>query len=310
MQTKKIVVVGSCNTDMVIKADRLPIPGETVLGGTFFMNPGGKGANQAVAAARLGGKVTLISKTGNDVFGKQSVMLYEAENINTNYIDSDPNNPSGVALITVDSFGENCIVVASGANASLNRNDIDKAVTEIESSDLVLMQLEIPIDTVEYVAEMANKKGIKVILNPAPARALSDKLLKNLYIIIPNKSEAEILSGIKVTDKESAREAADIISEKGVDIVVITLGAQGALIKEHDRYHFVDAIRVDAVDTTAAGDVFCGTVCVGLSEGKNILESVEMAAKASAITVTRMGAQSSIPYRNELSAFDEKILNH
>lgn len=274
------------------------------------MNPGGKGANQAVAAARLGGKVTLISKTGNDVFGKQSVMLYEAENINTNYIDSDPNNPSGVALITVDSFGENCIVVASGANASLNRNDIDKAVTEIESSDLVLMQLEIPIDTVEYVAEMANKKGIKVILNPAPARALSDKLLKNLYIIIPNKSEAEILSGIKVTDKESAREAADIISEKGVDIVVITLGAQGALIKEHDRYHFVDAIRVDAVDTTAAGDVFCGTVCVGLSEGKNILESVEMAAKASAITVTRMGAQSSIPYRNELSAFDEKILNH
>jgi ribokinase len=310
MQTKKIVVVGSCNTDMVIKADRLPIPGETVLGGTFFMNPGGKGANQAVAAARLGGKVTLISKTGNDVFGKQSVMLYEAENINTNYIDSDPNNPSGVALITVDSFGENCIVVASGANASLNRSDIDRAVTEIESSDLVLMQLEIPIDTVEYVAEMANKKGIKVILNPAPARALSDKLLKNLYIIIPNKSEAEILSGIKVTDKESAREAADIISEKGVDIVVITLGAQGALIKEHDRYHFVDAIRVDAVDTTAAGDVFCGTVCVGLSEGKNILESVEMAAKASAITVTRMGAQSSIPYRNELSAFDEKILNH
>lgn len=304
MQRKKIVVVGSCNTDMVIKADRLPIPGETILGGTFFMNPGGKGANQAVAAARMGGKVTLISKTGNDVFGKQSVMLYNAEDINTDYIFSDPNNPSGVALITVDSFGENCIVVASGANASLCPADIDKATAEIESSDMVLMQLEIPLDTVEYVAEMANKKGIKVILNPAPARALSDKLLKYLYIIIPNKSEAEILSGIKVTDRDSARQAADIISAKGVDIVVITLGSLGALIKEHNEYHFVEAVKVNAVDTTAAGDVFCGSVCVGLSEGKSILESVQMAAKASAITVTRMGAQSSIPVRSELMSIE------
>ncbi|HLO92031.1 MAG: ribokinase [Chloroflexota bacterium] len=304
MQTKKIVVVGSCNTDMVIKADRLPIPGETILGGVFLMNPGGKGANQAVAASRLGGNVTLISKTGNDVFGRQSVTLYNAENIKTDYIFSDSKNPSGVALITVDSFGENCIVVASGANASLCRADIDKAAAEIENSDLVLMQLEIPIDTVEYVAEMAHKKGIKVILNPAPARALSDTLLKNLYIIIPNKSEAEILSGIKVIDLESAKQAANIISEKGVDIVVITLGSQGALIKEYDNYQFVEAVKVDAVDTTAAGDVFCGSVCVGLSEGKSILESVKMAARASAITVTRMGAQSSIPYRSELASLE------
>ena len=305
MQRKKLVVVGSCNTDMVIKADRLPIPGETVLGGVFFMNPGGKGANQAVAAARMGGNVTLISKTGNDVFGRQSITLYDAENIKTDYIFSDPNNPSGVALITVDSFGENCIVVASGANASLCPADIEKATAEIESSDLVLMQLEIPIDTVEYVAELANNKGIKVILNPAPARALSDKLLRNIYIIIPNKSEAEILSGIKVSDRETAKQAADIISAKGVDIVIITLGSQGALIKEHNNYHFVEAVKVDAVDTTAAGDVFCGTVCVGLSEGKSIRESVELAARASAITVTRMGAQSSIPTRFELSTFGQ-----
>lgn len=158
MQSKKIVVVGSCNTDMVIKADRLPVPGETILGGTFFMNPGGKGANQAVAASRMGGNVTLISKTGNDVFGKQSVMLYTAENIKTDFIYSDPKHPSGVALITVNSQGENCIVVASGANAYLNPSDIDKASGEIESSDLVLMQLEIPIETVEYVAEMATKR--------------------------------------------------------------------------------------------------------------------------------------------------------
>jgi len=304
MQGKKIVVVGSCNTDMVIKADRLPIPGETVLGGTFFMNPGGKGANQAVAAARMGGNVTLISKTGNDVFGKQSMMLYDSENIKTDYIFSDPNNPSGVALITVDSNGENCIVVASGANANLFPADINKAYAEIENSDLVLMQLEIPIDTVEYVAEIASKRNIKVILNPAPARALSDNLLKNLYIIIPNRSEAEILSGIKVTDLEKARQAADIISAKGVNIVVVTLGSEGALIKDFDEYHFVEAVKVDAMDTTAAGDVFCGSVCVGLAEGKSILDSVKMAAKAAAITVTRMGAQSSIPYRSELSSLE------
>ena len=304
MQAKKIVVVGSCNTDMVIKADRLPVPGETILGGTFFMNPGGKGANQAVAAARMGGNVTLISKTGNDVFGKQSVSLYNSENIKTDFIFSDAKRPSGVALITVDSHGENCIVVASGANASLCPADIDKAGAEIESSDLILMQLEIPIDTVEYVAEIANKKGIKVILNPAPARALSNNLLKHLFIIIPNKSEAEILSGIKVFDIESAKQAANIISAKGVNIVVITLGAQGALIKEFDEYHFVEASKVDALDTTAAGDTFCGALCVGLSEGKSILDSVKLPARAAAITVTRMGAQASIPYLSELSSLD------
>jgi ribokinase len=302
MDAKKIIVVGSCNTDMVIKADRLPIPGETILGGTFFMNPGGKGANQAVAASRMGGNVTLISKTGNDVFGKQSVMLYTAENIKTDYIFSDPKHPSGVALITVDSQGENCIVVASGANAYLNPSDIEKASAEIESSDLILMQLEIPIETVEYVAEKAQKKGIKVILNPAPARALSDNLLKHVYIIIPNKSEAEILSGIKVSDIDSAKQAADIISAKGVDIVIITLGSQGALIKEYNEYLFVEAFKVDALDTTAAGDTFCGSVCVGLSEGKSVLDSVKLAARAAAITVTRMGAQASIPYRSELSS--------
>ncbi len=304
MPSQKIVVVGSCNTDMVIKADRLPVPGETILGGTFFMNPGGKGANQAVAAARLGGSVALISKTGNDVFGKQSVMLYTSENIKTDYVFSDPKHPSGVALITVDSNGENCIVVASGANAYLTPSDINKASGQFENCEMVLMQLEIPIETVEYVAEMAHAGNFRVILNPAPARALSDNLLKNLYMIIPNKSEAEILSGIKVSDIESAKQAADIISAKGVDIVVVTLGAQGALIKEGSDYHYVEAFKVDALDTTAAGDTFCGAVCVGLSEGKSILDSVKMACRAAAITVTRMGAQASIPYRSELASLD------
>jgi len=304
MQTKKIIVIGSCNTDMVIKADRLPIPGETVIGGTFLMNPGGKGANQAVAAARMGGKVTFISKTGNDVFGRQSVELYNSEGINTKYIFSDPRNPSGVALITVDANGENCIVVASGANASLSPADIESAKSEIETADLLLMQLEIPIETVEYAAEMAHKKGIPVILNPAPARALSETLLKRLYMITPNKTEAEILSGIKVSDWDRAKKAADVISAKGVDIVVITLGSLGAFIKENNKYHKVEATHVKAVDTTAAGDCFSGSLCVGLSEGLSIVDAVKMAAKASALTVTRMGAQSSIPFRKELSTVE------
>ncbi|HNH59721.1 MAG TPA: PfkB family carbohydrate kinase, partial [Cyclobacteriaceae bacterium] len=234
----------------------------------------------------------------------QSVELYNSEGINTDYIFSDPKNPSGVALITVDSHGENCIVVASGANGSLSPADIESAKSEIESGDFILMQLEIPIETVEYAAELASKKGIPVILNPAPARTLPEKLLKCLYVITPNEHEAEMLSGIKVTDWNSARKAADIISDKGVDNVVITMGAQGAFVKEKDQYYTVDATKVVAIDTTAAGDSFSGAFCVGLAEGKNILEAVKTATRVAAITVTRMGAQSSIPFRNELALLE------
>jgi ribokinase len=300
VQKNKIVVIGSCNTDMVIKSDRLPVPGETIIGNRFMMNPGGKGANQAVAAARLGGNVTFISKTGNDLFGKQSIELYKTEGIKTDYIFSDPDNPSGVALISVDAKGENCIVVASGANGTLSPQDIEKARAEIESAGLVLMQLEIPVETVEYAAEIACSKGIRVILNPAPARVLSESLFRRLHIITPNKTEAEMLSGIKVTDWVSARKASDMIHKKGADIVVLTLGSSGALIKENGYYHEIEALSVDAVDTTAAGDTFCGALSVGLSEGMNIADAVKMACKASAITVTRMGAQASIPYRSEI----------
>lgn len=298
---KKIVVIGSCNTDMVIKTEKLPAPGETVIGGTFMMNPGGKGANQAVAAARMGGNVTFVSKTGNDLFGRQSVEGYIAEGIKTDYIFTDPVNPSGIALITVDTKGENCIVVAPGANATLCPDDISKAKTEFESSGLLLLQLEIPMETVEYAAKIAYDKGVRVILNPAPAQALSSELLKCLYMIIPNKTEAEMLSGIKVTDWESAEKAADIISEKGVNIVVITLGSHGALIKDGEQYHRIDAVPVEAVDSTAAGDTFCGALCVGLTDGMTIPDSVRFACQAAAISVTRMGAQSSTPYRKEIN---------
>jgi ribokinase len=300
MNSKKIVVVGSCNTDMVVKSDRLPVPGETVLGGAFMMNPGGKGANQAVAIARMGGNVTFISKTGNDLFGRQSVEMYSDENIVTDYIFSDQHLPSGVALIMVDRNGENCIVVASGANGSLSPKDIEKARNVIENADILLMQLEVPMDTVEYAAKLAHEKGIKVVLNPAPAAFLSNELLKCLYAVIPNKTEAEMLSGIKVSDLETAKQAADIIAAKGVDKVVITLGSKGALIKDGDVYSFIPADKVEAVDTTAAGDTFCGAFCVGISEGLSIEDAVRMATKAAGITVTREGAQVSIPYRKEL----------
>lgn len=300
MNLKKIVVIGSSNTDMVVKSDRLPVPGETVLGGAFMMNPGGKGANQAVAVARLGGNVTFITKTGNDLFGKQSVEMFDEENINTDFILSDPHHASGVALIMVDTTGENCIVVASGANGTLSPTDIDNAKSVIETADILLMQLEIPMETVEYAAKIASEKGVKVILNPAPAAFLSNDLLKNLYAVVPNKTEAEMLSGIKVTDWESARQAADIISAKGVDLLVITLGSKGSLIKENGKYIEVPVEKINAVDSTAAGDTFCGALCVALSEEQSILAAVEFANKAAGITVTREGAQAAIPYRKEL----------
>jgi ribokinase len=264
------------------------------------MNPGGKGANAAVAAARLGGTVVFICKTGNDIFGRQSVQLFQEEGIDTSHILSDPNNPSGVALITVDRNAENCIVVASGANATLSTADLAKAEQRIEEASLILMQLEIPLPTVEYVASTAHAKGIAVILNPAPACELSDELLRHIKIITPNKNEVEMLTGIKVNDITSAREAATVLSRKGVETVIITLGNLGALVFHNNVFTHVPAIVVDAVDTTAAGDVFNGALAVAISDGKDIVAATEFACMASAISVTKLGAQSSAPYRKEV----------
>lgn len=300
---QQILVVGSSNTDMVIKAAHLPRPGETILGGTFFMNPGGKGANQAVAIARLGGPVTFICKTGSDIFGHQSQQLFEEEGINTSYIFSDSEHPSGVALITVDEKAENCIVVASGANANLMPSDLARAEEAIEQADLVLMQLEIPMETVCYVADLAWEKGKKVILNPAPAHPLLAELLRRLYLITPNETEAEMISGVKITDDSSACEAARVLSGMGVQNVIITLGSKGALIYCDGKSEIVPAWKVEAVDTTAAGDVFNGALTVALSEGRDLKEAARFACKASAISVTRVGAQSSAPYRNEVDIF-------
>lgn len=296
----KIVVIGSCNTDMVVKASRLPVPGETILGGTFYMNPGGKGANQAIAAARLGAEVTLISKIGYDLFGLQALEIYRSEKINTEYIFTDQKSPSGVALISVDSFGENSIIVAPGASRSLSTEDIDKARSKLEEADIILMQLEVPIETVEYAAAIARDCGKKVILNPAPVSVLSPSFLSSVYAILPNRIEAEMLSGIKVVDAGSARRAAEAIGKKGIENVVITLGKDGAYVKEHDEYTMIPAKDVETIDTTGAGDVFCGAFSVYLSEKHSLAESVRFANAAAALAVTRIGAQSAIPYKREI----------
>ena len=298
---KKIVVIGSSNTDMVIKSDRLPKPGETILGGNFYMKPGGKGANQAIAAARLGSEVTFISKIGYDLFGLQALEIYKSEKINTEFIFTDQKSPSGVALISVDSFGENSIIVAPGASRSLSIEDINKAEKKIKEADIILMQLEVPIETAEYAATIANKYGKKVILNPAPASTLSDTFLRNVHTILPNRIEAEMLSGIKVMDIESAHRAAKTIGDKGIENVVITLGKDGAYVKEKDNYVMIPAKQVETVDTTGAGDVFCGAFSVYLSGKHSLTEAVEFANAAAAIAVTRIGAQSAIPYKMEVT---------
>lgn len=300
MKKNSILVVGSSNTDMVIKTEKFPSPGETIIGGSFFMNAGGKGANQAVAAARLGGKVTFVGKIGNDMFGRQAVELLKKEGINADFVSTDPENSSGVALITVDKNAENSIVVASGANGNFNPDDFDKVFTELNNSEYILMQLEIPLNTVGYIAGLACEKGKKVVLNPAPATKLTDELLSKLFIITPNETEAETLTGIKVFDKDSALEAALFLKNKGAEIVIITLGSQGAFVLADDKYEIIKAPKVAAVDTTAAGDTFNGALVVALSEGKSIHDSVVFANKAAAISVTRFGAQSSVPFRYEL----------
>jgi len=295
-----ILVVGSTNTDMVVKAGRLPAPGETVIGGTFFMAQGGKGANQAVAAQRLGGEVTFVFKTGNDIFGERSVQLFRQEGINIDHRVIDAELASGVALITVDKNAENCIAVASGANGSLTPADIPPVARLVEAASVVLTQLEIPIETVSHVAELAAARSRTLILNPAPACALPETLLKHVSVITPNEKEAEVLSGISITDDKSVREAASVIRAKGVNTVIVTLGSRGAFISGPGIEKFIAAPKVEAVDTTAAGDVFNGALAVALSEGKVLEDAARFACKSAAISVTRLGAQSAAPYRNEV----------
>jgi ribokinase len=295
-----ILIIGSSNTDMVIKTDKLPLPGETVLGGNFFMNAGGKGANQAVAAARLGGRVTLITKLGDDIFGKQALDSFKKEKINTEYILTDRNSPSGTALILVNNEGENSIAVAPGANAKLAPADIDQA-GQIEEAEIILMQLEIPLETISYVGGKVKAAQRKLVINPAPAQELSDEILDGLFLITPNETEAFVLTGIKVIDENSAFAATEIFINKGVQHVIVTMGSNGAVFRDRHQKFAVGAPVVKALDTTAAGDVFNGALVVALTEGMNWKHAVTFAVQAASISVTRMGAQSSAPYRKEIN---------
>lgn len=287
---------------MVVKTERFPKPGETIIGGEFFMFPGGKGANQAVAAARLGGEVTFVAKVGNDVFGKQALEGFKAENINTKFVFTDENAASGVALITVNAEGENEIVVASGANGQLNKTDITSAKKAITEADVIILQLEVPIETVAFAVKQSLKASKRVILNPAPAQALSDELLNGLFLITPNETEAEILTSVEVTNVATAKLAAEELLKKGVQNIIITMGSKGAFFMNKTETFLMEAERVKAVDSTAAGDVFNGALAVAIAENKPWKEAIAFANKAAAISVTRMGAQASAPKMSELNA--------
>lgn len=299
MINKRILVIGSSNTDMTIKANRLPLPGETVLGGTFNMGFGGKGANQAVAAKRLGGEVTFVCKVGKDTFGTACIERYEKEGIDiSNVMRSD--SASGVALITVDSNGENSIAVASGANADFSIADVRRIENIIASARILLLQLETPLDTVLTAAEIGHKNGVFVVLNPAPAIDLPAELFKYISLIIPNETEVSMLTGITVNDFDSAAAAADVLISKGVEKVIVTMGARGSLLRFKGRSFIMPSEKVVALDTTAAGDTFCGGICVAIAEGMSLESAVKFATKASSLTVQKIGAQDSIPRREEI----------
>lgn len=295
-----VVVVGSSNTDLVVKTGRFPKPGETLVGGDFFLFQGGKGANQAVAASRMGAEVTFISKVGKDLFGKQTQEGLEKEGISTRLVLEDAEKASGIALITVNEQGENTIVVAPGANASLSPYDIQAALPSIPSHDFILCQLEIPIETIIFLANYAQTEMKNLILNPAPAQALPESIYQQLFLITPNETEASLLTGIPCDSEADYPKIAQWFRDKGVQHVLLTLGEKGTYFQNSIQEYRIPAQKVIAVDSTAAGDVFNGSLAVALAEGMPWKEAITLATKAASISVTRMGAQASAPYRNEL----------
>jgi len=305
---KKIVVVGSSNTDLIIKVPEIPRPGETLLGNEFLTFPGGKGANQAVAAARAGGEVVFVAAVGDDAYGKEAIKGYKLDNINTEYIKICKGVPSGVAMITIADNGENAITVAPGANARLDPEDLEEAEEPFQEAEYMLIQLETPLDTVQKAVELCSELKTKVILNPAPAAVLSDEILRHVNIITPNETEVESLTGIVVTDEPGAAEAAEALHERGIETVIITMGSRGAYLSDtgSGASKMIPGFNVRAVDTTAAGDVFNGQLAVSLAEGKGLEQAVLEAHGAAAISVQKLGAQNSIPRREETCYFIEE----
>lgn len=285
---------------MTIQTDVLPQVGDIVAGGKFRICPGGKGANEAIAASRLGGSVSLITKTGNDLFGRQAKQMFSSEGIRTDYIFSDANNPSGVALIMVNNAGEKYISLAQGSITTLSLEEIDKTRSEIMDAKVLLIELETPIETALYAARIASESGVLVIINPSPQQTLPDELFSLASIMIPNRSEASKLTGVDVNDFDSAEEAARKLADKGVETVIITMGHRGALMLRDEETHIIEAFDADVKDTSGAGDVFCAAVCVAISENKDLLSAMKMASAAAALQVSRDGMMDAIPYRYEV----------
>ena len=300
MASSRILVVGSSNTDMIVRLHRLPGPGETVIGGKFSTAPGGKGANQAVGAARAGGQVAFVARMGSDAFGDSALANLERDGIDVTHVSRDRRAPSGVAFICVADGGENLIAVASGANDLLLAADVQRAARAFRGVDMVLVQLETPLPTVAAAVMLAARAKVRVILNPAPARALPDRLLRQVSILTPNEHEAELLTGIKVADAESAARAARALRRRGVHTVIVTMGRRGVFVADGQVERLVPGFKVKAVDTTAAGDIFNGALAVALGEGRGLFEAVRFAQGAAAISVTRVGAQPSAPRRREI----------
>lgn len=303
MPSKKLVVLGSVNADHVLQVDDFPRPGETVTGHGYSVIPGGKGANQAVAAARLGADMAFIACVGDDDFGKRMIRDFQKDGMDTRAVMTVSDIPTGVALIHVSGSGENSIAIAPEANAHLTPDALRPHLPLVREAGMLLMQNESPLETVALAAAEARAAGAFVILNPAPARGLPDSLLADLTMITPNETEAELLTGVTVETESQARQAADILHDKGVATVIITLGKQGAFVSDSDGPRVIKGYDVQAVDTTAAGDTFNGALVAALQEGRKLEEAVRFAHAAAAISVTRLGAQTSIPSRDEVNDF-------
>ena len=299
----KLVVIGSSNMDLVISLPRIPAIGETVLGGKSSMVFGGKGANQAVASIRSGGDIAYIAKVGNDLFGENMKNHFKREGFQTDLILTDAIEPTGIAQIFVSEKGENSIAVAPGANMKLLPKDIEPFTDLIKKSKVVLLQLETPLETVKYIVDIAYQNNVKLILNPAPAQKLSKNLFKKIWLITPNETEASLLTGIEVKDTPSAVKAAEHLLKMGIKNVIITLGENGSLLCNEKGSESFKAFKAKAIDTTAAGDVFNGTLAVAITNEEPLHEAINFAAAAAAISVTREGAQPSIPTRNEIENF-------
>lgn len=299
---KNICVIGSLNMDLVVNVDTMPKPGQTIIESNFKEVPGGKGANQAVAMARLNGNVSMIGKVGEDGFGQTLINSLKNDKVDTTYIQTSK-GATGVALITVDKNAQNSIVVSPGANFEVKEDDIDNNIEAIKNSDIVVLQLETPLNTIKYALNKAKELNKYTILNPAPAVKLDDEIIKNVDLLTPNETELEIISGVSIETEEDIQKAAQIMIEKGVKELIVTLGSKGSLYINKEKSMFKKAYKVEAVDTTAAGDSYTGALAVALSQDKNIEDAMDFASKVGALSVLKEGAQSSLPTLEDVKNF-------